>query len=90
MSAKQDQILTLMGMMNEVKDDVREVRSTVERHDQNLIAIGFAVGDLSEYVRDIKEGPMYSIEKYLHKQVIRVGGIGGHLILILALTGFQI
>ena len=90
MSAKQDQILTLMGMMNEVKDDVREVRSTVERHDQNLIAIGFAVGDLSEDVRDIKEGPMYSIEKYLQKQVIRVGGIGGLLMLILALTGFQI
>jgi hypothetical protein len=90
MTAKQDQILTLMGMVNEVKDDVRQVHSTVEMQQQQLNTISFAVSDLTDDVRDIKDGPMYSIEKYLQKQVIKVGGIGGLLMLILAITGFQI
>ena len=33
---------------------------------------------------------MYSVEKYLQKQVIRFGGIGGVLMLILALTGWSL
>ena len=41
-------------------------------------------------VSAIKEGPMYSVEKYLQKQVIRFGGIGGVLMLILALTGWSL
>ena len=90
MSAKQDQILTLMGMVNDVKDDVREVHSTVEMQQHQLNTIAFAVSDLTSDVKEIRDGPMYSIEKYLQRQVIKVGGVGGLLMLILALTGFQI
>ena len=91
MAAKTDHILQVMETMNEVKDDLREVRSTVERHDQNLIAIGFAVGDLSEDVREINEGPMYSVEQYLKRQVIRIGGgLGALIAIILMITGWKL
>jgi len=79
-----------MSTVNEVKDDLREVRS---HQDRQAIIIEEMQGNLLSVQNDvsaIKEGPMYSVEKYLQKQVIRFGGIGGVLMLILALTGWSL
>ena len=83
-------LLTIMGTVNEVKDDLREVRSHQERSAIKMTSMQEAIETVQNDVNAIKDGPMYSVEKYLQKQVIRFGGIGGLLMLLLALTGWSL
>jgi hypothetical protein len=83
-------ILSIMQTVNEVKDDLREVKSNQERQATRITELGQSMSTMHEDVTAIKEGPMYSVEKYLQRQVIRFGGIGGLLMLLLALTGWSL
>ncbi len=48
------------------------------------------VTTMHDDVTAIKEGPMYSVEKYLQRQVVRYGGIGGVIMLLLSLAGWSL
>lgn len=85
-----DHLLTIMGTVNEVKDDLREVRSHQERTAIKINSMQTALETVQSDVEQIKDGPMYSVEKYLQKQVIRFGGLGGLVMLLLALTGWSL
>jgi len=88
--ASTEHILSIMATVNEVKDDLREVRSHQDRQTIRMTDMGESLDAVKKDVSDMKAGPMYSVEKYLHKQVFRLGGIGGVLMLLIALTGWSL
>ena len=80
----------IMGTVNEVKDELREVRSHQERTTTTIECMQNTIEGVQNDVSAIKDGPMYSIEKYLQRQVIRFGGLGGFIMLFLAITGWSL
>ena len=83
--------LALMARMDNIRDDVTDIRlhvieahDTLERHEERLVRLEDITGStknilesISEDLKEIKTGPVYSLDRFIPKRVAQVtGGMG--------------
>lgn len=103
MSKQTDLIMTRIDIIN---DKVGDVREDLRRHETRLVRledmnadheaaterISSLVEMVSRDIKDIKEGPVYSLDKFITKRVAQIvsawtGGVGIFLYLVFKFLG---
>ena len=103
MSKQTDLIMTRIDIIN---DKVGDVREDLRRHETRLVRLEDMSADyetaterisslieiVSQDVKDIKNGPVYSIDKFITKRVAQIvsawtGGVGIFLYLLFKMVG---
>ena len=103
MSKQTDLIMTRIDIIN---DKVGDVREDLRRHETRLVRLEDMAADhetaterisslieiVSQDVKDIKNGPVYSIDKFITKRVAQIvsawtGGVGIFLYLLFKMVG---
>ena len=73
---KDEGIILVVGMIEEVKDDVRELKTSVERIEDSQTTI-------SNDIEILKESPLYMVDQHIKTRVKQLGGAGGVIMLII-------
>ena len=103
MSRRNDLIMTRIDIVN---DKVGDIREDLRRHETRLVRLEDMSADheaaterisslvemMSKDVKDIKNGPVYSIDKFITKRVAQIvsawtGGVGIFLYLLFRAVG---
>ena len=103
MSRRNDLIMTRIDIVN---DKVGDIREDLRRHETRLVRLEDMSADheaaterisslvemMSKDVKDIKNGPVYSIDKFITKRVAQIvsawtGGVGIFLYLLFKMVG---
>ena len=73
-----DSGLLIVKIVDEVKDDVRDLKTSVERVEEKQNTMG-------DDITHLKNSPLYMVDEQIKKRLGQVGGIGGLLLIIIAL-----
>ena len=71
-------VLLIVKIIDEVKDDVRDLKTSVERIEENQ-------NTMSEDITHLKNSPLYKVDEQIKKRLAQIGGVGGLIIIILSI-----
>ena len=73
-----ESVLLIVKIVDEVKDDVRDLKTSVERVEekQNI---------MSDDITHLKNSPLYMVDEQIKKRLGQIGGLGGLILIVIAL-----
>ena len=73
-----ESVLLIVKIIDEVKDDVRDLKTSVGRVEENQKI-------MCKDITHLKNSPLYKVDEQIKKRLAQVGGVGGLFMLLIAL-----